>query len=73
MEQYSHIVQVFAALLVWVSIPLAIAVDLRRSTAGTHPLWDGNDRLLRVLRSHGNIVDYVPFAPSIHRQLEASS
>lgn len=73
MEQYSHIVQVFAALLVWVCIPLAIAFDLRRFRAGAHPLWDGGDRLLHVMWPHGNFVDYVPFAPSIHRQLEASS
>lgn len=73
MEQYSHIVQVIAAVLVWVTVPLATAFGLRRSKAGIHPLWDGGNRLLRVMRSNGNFVEYVSFAPSIHRQPEASS
>ena len=56
------ITSLYAAVFGLLLIPITYAVGLRRMKTRTSFL-DGGDRiLLRRMRSHGNFVEYVPFA-----------
>lgn len=50
------------AVFVLISIPMAIAVGLRRGKTGISLLHGEDDQLLRLMRAHGNFVEYVPLA-----------
>lgn len=50
------------ALFVLISIPMAIAVGLRRTQTGILLLHGEDEDLLRLMRAHGNFIEYVPLA-----------
>ena len=52
----------FTAIFVLMSIPMAAAVGIRRAKTGITLLHGEDDRLLRLMRAHGNFVEYVPLA-----------
>ncbi|MDX8346860.1 MAPEG family protein [Cognatiyoonia sp. IB215446] len=62
MENLPHITLAVVAVLVLMSIPMAIAVGLRRAKTGILLLHGEDDHLLRLMRAHGNFVEYVPLA-----------
>ncbi len=60
MEHVPQIALVVNAIFVLMSIPMAIAVGVRRTRTGI-PLLHGEDEsLLRLMRAHGNFIEYVP-------------
>ncbi len=50
------------AVFVLISIPMAIAVGVRRAQTGIQLLHGEDEGLLRLMRAHGNFVEYVPLA-----------
>ncbi len=50
------------ALFVLMSIPMAIAVGVKRAKTGILLLHGEDEDLLRLMRAHGNFVEYVPLA-----------
>ncbi len=50
------------ALFVLMSIPMAVAVGVRRAKTGILLLHGEDENLLRLMRAHGNFVEYVPLA-----------
>ncbi|WP_171103254.1 MULTISPECIES: MAPEG family protein [unclassified Ruegeria] len=62
MEQLPQIALGFTAVFVLMSIPMALAVGVRRSKTGILLLHGADDDLLRLMRAHGNFVEYVPLA-----------
>lgn len=62
MEQIPQISLVVTAIFVLMSIPMAIAVGVRRAKTGILLLHGEDDGLLRLMRAHGNFVEYVPLA-----------
>ncbi len=62
MVELPQIALAVTAIFVLTSIPMAISVGLRRVKTGI-PLLHGDDEgLLRLIRAHGNFVEYVPLA-----------
>ncbi|WP_299676024.1 MAPEG family protein [uncultured Roseobacter sp.] len=53
---------IFIALLALMSVPMAIAVGLRRARTGIMMLAGEDDDLLRRIRAHANFTEYVPLA-----------
>ncbi len=53
---------IFTALLALMSVPMAIAVGLRRAKTGIMMLSGDDEDLLRRIRAHGNFTEYVPMA-----------
>jgi uncharacterized membrane protein YecN with MAPEG domain len=53
---------VFASILALLQVPLTIAVGLRRARTGIQFFDQGDVRLLRLMRAHGNFVETVPMA-----------
>ncbi len=62
MEHLPQITLAVTAIFVLMSIPMAITVGLRRAKTGIFFLHGGDDDLLRLMRAHGNFVEYVPLA-----------
>lgn len=62
MEHLPQISLGVTALFVLMSIPMAIAVGLRRAKTGILLLHGDDENLLRLMRAHGNFVEYVPLA-----------
>ncbi|WP_170418832.1 MAPEG family protein [Ruegeria atlantica] len=62
MEQLPEIALAVTAVFVLMSIPMAIAVGVRRSKTGILLLHGEDDDLLRLMRAHGNFIEYVPLA-----------
>lgn len=56
------ITSLYAAVFGLLLIPITYAVGLRRMKTRTSFLDGGDEILLRRMRSHGNFVEYVPFA-----------
>ncbi len=56
------ITSIFVALFVLMSVPMAIAVGLRRAKTGILILHGDDRDLLKRIRAHGNFVEYVPLA-----------
>ena len=52
----------FAAILILLSVPMAVAVGLRRAKTGILLLDGGDEDLLKRMRAHGNFIEYVPLA-----------
>ena len=50
------------ALFVLLNLPMSVAVGVRRSKTGILLLHGEDDRLLRLIRAHGNFTEYVPLA-----------
>lgn len=61
-ERRDQIALGVTALFVLMSIPMAIAVGVRRAKTGILLLHGQDDELLRLIRAHGNFVEYVPLA-----------
>ncbi len=57
-----EIALIVIAVFVLMSIPMAIAVGVRRARTGILLLHGEDDGLLRLMRAHGNFVEYVPLA-----------
>ncbi len=62
MHQMPQIALAVTALFVLMSIPMAVSVGLRRAKTGILLLHGDDDTLLRLMRAHGNFVEYVPLA-----------
>lgn len=62
MEQLPHIALAVTAVFVLMSIPMALAVGLRRAKTGILLLHGEDEELLRLMRAHGNFIEYVPLA-----------
>ncbi len=62
MEQLPQIALTVTAVFVLMSIPMAIAVGVRRAKTGILLLHGEDDGLLRLMRAHGNFIEYVPLA-----------
>ena len=62
MEQLPQITLVATAVFVLMSIPMAISVGVRRAKTGILLLHGEDDDLLRLMRAHGNFIEYVPLA-----------
>ena len=62
MENSLQITLAVTAILVLLSIPMAISVGMRRVKTGILLLHGDDDTLLRLIRAHGNFVEYVPLA-----------
>lgn len=62
METTLQISLFFAAILIEISVAMAIAVGLRRAKTGILWLHGDDDELLRRMRAHGNFTEYVPLA-----------
>ena len=62
MEQLPKIALAVTAVFVLMSIPMAIAVGVRRTKTGIMLLHGDDESLLRLMRAHGNFVEYVPLA-----------
>lgn len=62
MDQTPTYALIFTALLALMSVPMAIAVGLRRAKTGIMMLAGDDDDLLRRIRAHGNFTEYVPLA-----------
>ncbi|WP_170578167.1 MAPEG family protein [Ruegeria arenilitoris] len=62
MEQLPQIALIVTAVFVLMSIPMAIAVGVRRARTGILLLHGEDERLLRLMRAHGNFIEYVPLA-----------
>ncbi len=56
------VTSLYAAIFGLLLIPITYAVGLRRMKTRTSFLDGGDEILLRRMRSHGNFVEYVPFA-----------
>ncbi len=56
------VTSLYAAAFGLLLIPITYAVGLRRMKTRTSFLDGGDEVLLRRMRSHGNFVEYVPFA-----------
>ena len=56
------VTSLYAAIFGLLLIPITYAVGLRRMKTRTSFLDGGDEVLLRRMRSHGNFVEYVPFA-----------
>ncbi len=62
MEHAPQIALVVTAIFVLLSIPMAISVGVRRAKTGILLLHGDDDALLRLIRAHGNFIEYVPLA-----------
>lgn len=62
MEQFPQIALAATAVFVLMSIPMAIAVGVRRTKTGISLLHGEDESLLRLMRAHGNFIEYVPLA-----------
>ena len=62
MEQLPQIALAVTAAFVLMSIPMAIAVGVRRAKTGILLLHGEDDGLLRLIRAHGNFIEYAPLA-----------
>ncbi len=62
MEQLPQITLGVTALFVLMSIPMAISVGVRRAKTGILLLHGDDENLLRLIRAHGNFIEYVPLA-----------
>ncbi|WP_170350786.1 MULTISPECIES: MAPEG family protein [Ruegeria] len=62
MEQLPQIALIVTAVFVLMSIPMAIAVGVRRARTGILLLHGEDEGLLRLMRAHGNFIEYVPLA-----------
>ena len=62
MEQLPQITLAVTAVFVLMSIPMAIAVGVRRAKTGILLLHGEDEHLLRLMRAHGNFIEYVPLA-----------
>ncbi|MEM8730388.1 MAG: MAPEG family protein [Pseudomonadota bacterium] len=62
MEQLPQITLAVTAAFVLMSIPMSIAVGLRRARTGIQLLHGEDEDLLRLMRAHGNFIEYVPLA-----------
>ncbi len=62
MEQLPQIALSVTALFVLMSIPMAIAVGVRRARTGILLQHGEDEDLLRLIRAHGNFIEYVPLA-----------
>ena len=62
MEDIPRIALGVTAVFVLMSIPMAIAVGVKRARTGILLLHGDNADLLRLMRAHGNFVEYVPLA-----------
>jgi uncharacterized membrane protein YecN with MAPEG domain len=52
----------FASVLALTQVPITVAVGLRRARTGIQFLAEGDVRLLRLMRAHGNFAETVPIA-----------
>ncbi|MEP6064307.1 MAG: MAPEG family protein [Paracoccaceae bacterium] len=62
METPLPVTVIFVGLFVLMSVPMAIAVGLRRAQTGIMILHGDDADLLKRIRAHGNFVEYVPLA-----------
>lgn len=62
MEQLPQITLIVTAVFVLMSIPMAISVGVRRAKTGILLLHGDDEALLRLMRAHGNFIEYVPLA-----------
>lgn len=62
MQELPQIALAVSAVFVLMSIPMAIAVGVRRAKTGILLLHGEDDDLLRLMRAHGNFIEYVPLA-----------
>ncbi len=62
MSNMLPVTSLYAAIFGLLLIPITYAVGLRRMKTRTSFLDGGDEILLRRMRSHGNFVEYVPFA-----------
>lgn len=62
MEHAPQITLAVTAIFVLFSIPIAIAVGVRRAKTGILLLHGDDDSLLRLIRAHGNFTEYAPLA-----------
>lgn len=60
--QLPQIALAVTAIFVLMSIPMAVAVGLRRAKTGILLLHGDDEELLRLMRAHGNFIEYVPLA-----------
>ncbi len=62
MEELPKIALFVTAIFVLMSIPMAIAVGVHRAKTGILLLHGEDESLLRLVRAHGNFIEYVPLA-----------
>ena len=62
MENLPQIALTVTAVFVLMSVPMAIAVGVRRTKTGILLLHGDDESLLRLMRAHGNFTEYVPLA-----------
>ena len=62
MDQFPQIALAVTAAFVLMSIPMSIAVGVRRARTGILLLHGEDEALLRLMRAHGNFTEYVPLA-----------
>lgn len=62
MEGIPQVALGVTAVFVLMSIPMAIAVGLKRGQTGILILHGEDEDLLRLIRAHANFVEYVPLA-----------
>lgn len=62
MEELPQIALAVTAVFVLMSIPMGIAVGVRRAKTGILLLHGDDEDLLRLMRAHGNFTEYVPLA-----------
>lgn len=62
MSDIPQISLLITAVFVLMSIPMSIAVGVRRAKTGIQLLHGDDQQLLRLMRAHANFVEYVPLA-----------
>ena len=62
MDNAPQITLLFTAFFALISVPMSIAVGLRRAKTGIMLSHGEDEDLLRRIRAHGNFVEYVPLA-----------
>ena len=62
MEQLPEVTLIVTAIFVLMSIPMAVSVGARRAETGILLLHGDDEALLRLMRAHGNFIEYVPLA-----------
>lgn len=62
MDHAPYIALGITAVFVLMSIPMAVLVGVRRTQTGITLLHGEDDDLLRLIRAHGNFIEYVPLA-----------
>ena len=62
MEHIPTVSLATTAAFILLSIPMSVSVGLRRAKTGILLLHGDDEPLLRLMRAHGNFIEYVPLA-----------